>query len=64
MNPNYATAYNTLGYASAARGDYAKAEDYLKRYRYLAPNQANPFDSLGELYAFTGRYDEAEDVLK
>ena len=27
---------------AAARGDYAKAEDYLKRYRYLAPDQANP----------------------
>ncbi len=64
VNPNYATAYNVLGYASAARGDYAKAEDYLKRYRYLAPDQANPLDSLGELYALTGRYDEAEDVLK
>src|SRR5271169_3617638 len=64
VNPNYAIAYNTLGYAAAARGDYAKAEDYLKRYRYLAPDQANPLDSLGELYALTGRYDEAEDVLK
>jgi tetratricopeptide (TPR) repeat protein len=64
VNPNYAIAYNTLGYASAARGDFAKAEDYLKRYRYLAPDQANPLDSLGELYALIGRYDEAEDVLK
>ena len=64
VNPNYAIAYNTLGYASAARGDFAKAEDYLKRYRYLAPDQANPLDSLGELYAHIGRYEEAEDVLK
>ena len=64
VNPNYAIAYNTLGYAAAARGDFAKAEDYLKRYRYLAPDQANPLDSLGELYALVGRYDEAEDVLK
>jgi tetratricopeptide (TPR) repeat protein len=64
VNPNYAIAYNTLGYASAARGDFAKAEDYLKRYRYLAPDQANPLDSLGEFYALTGRYDEAEDVLE
>src|SRR5450830_830891 len=64
INPNYATAYNTLGYYWAERGDFAKAEDYLKRYRYLAPNQANPLDSLGELYALVGRYDEAEDVLK
>jgi tetratricopeptide (TPR) repeat protein len=64
VNPNYAIAYNTLGYAAAARSDFAKAEDYLKRYRYLAPDQANPLDSLGELYALIGRYDEAEDVLK
>ena len=63
INPNYATAYNTLGYYWAERGDYAKAEDFLKRYRYLAPDQANPFDSLGEMYARVGRYDEAEENL-
>lgn len=64
VNPNYAVAYNTLGYYWARRGETAKGEDYLKRYRYLAPDQANPYDSLGELYAFTGRYDEAEEVLR
>jgi tetratricopeptide (TPR) repeat protein len=64
VNPNYAIAYNTLGYYWASRGDAAKAEDYLKRYRFLAPNDANPYDSLGELYAHTGRYDEAEENLK
>ena len=64
VNPNYATAYNTLGYYWAERGDFAKAEDFLKRYRYLAPDQANPFDSLGELYARVGRYDEAEENLR
>jgi tetratricopeptide (TPR) repeat protein len=64
VNPNYAIAYNTLGYYWASKGDSAKAEDYLKRYRFLAPNDANPYDSLGELWAHTGRYDEAEEVLK
>lgn len=64
VNPNYAIAYNTLGYYWARNGDAAKAEDYLKRYRYLASDQANPYDSLGELYAFTGRYDEAEENLR
>ncbi len=64
INPNYATAYNTLGYYWAERGDFAKAEDFLKRYRYLAPDQANPFDSLGEMYARVGRYDEAEENLR
>jgi tetratricopeptide (TPR) repeat protein len=64
VNPNYAEAYNTLGYYWARNGDNAKAEDYLKRYRYLASDQANPYDSLGEFYAFTGRYDEAEETLR
>lgn len=62
-NPNYAVAYNQLGYHWMQRGDYARAEDYLKRYRFLAPDQANPYDSLGELYANTGRYEEAIAVL-
>ena len=64
VNPNYAIAYNTLGYYWSKKGETAKGEDYLKRYRFLAPNDANPYDSLGELYAFAGRYDEAEENLK
>lgn len=64
FNPNYAPAYNSLGYYNLAVGDYAKAEDYLKRYRFLAPDQANPYDSLGEFYATVGRYEEAEESLK
>jgi tetratricopeptide (TPR) repeat protein len=64
VNPNYAVAYNHIGYYFLAQGDYQKAEDNLKRYRFLAPDQANPFDSLGELYANTGRYEEAEENLK
>lgn len=63
VNPNYAVAYNQVGYHWMQRGDYGKAEDYLKRYRFLAPDQANPYDSLGELYANTGRYEEAIAVL-
>lgn len=58
-NPNYAIAYNHLGYNAMQRKEYDRAEDYLKRYRFLAPDQANPYDSLGELYANTGRYEEA-----
>ncbi len=64
LNPNNAYAYNELGYYWIGQGDYRKAEEYLKRYRFLAPDQANPYDSLGELYIATGRYDEAEESLK
>lgn len=64
LDPNDAFAYNSLGYFWLGRGNYARAEEYFKRYRFLAPDQANPHDSLGELYANTGRYDEAEESLK
>jgi tetratricopeptide (TPR) repeat protein len=64
LNPNNAFAYNELGYYWLGQGDNAKAEEYLKRYRFLAPDQANPYDSLGELYISTGRYEEAEENLK
>lgn len=64
VDPNYAIAYNNLGYYAMGKGDFGKAEDYLKRYRFLAPDQANPYDSLGELYANTGRYEDAEASLK
>ncbi|HQR44848.1 MAG TPA: tetratricopeptide repeat protein [Thermoanaerobaculia bacterium] len=64
LNPNFAYAYNTLGYYFLGQGDYAKAEEYLRRYRFLAPDQANPNDSLGELYLSIGRYEEAEEFLK
>lgn len=64
LNPNFAVAYNQLGYYFLGQGDYPKAEEYLRRYRFLAPDQANPYDSLGELYVSTGRYEEAEENLK
>jgi tetratricopeptide (TPR) repeat protein len=64
VDPNYAIAYNSLGYYSMGKSEFGKAEDYLKRYQYLAPDQANPYDSLGELYANLGRYDDAESSLK
>jgi tetratricopeptide (TPR) repeat protein len=64
LNPNYGFAYNELGYYFLRQGEFAKAEQYLRRYRFLAPDQANPNDSLGELYYSIGRYEEAEEFLK
>jgi tetratricopeptide (TPR) repeat protein len=64
LNPNFAVAYNQLGYYWLGQGDYSKAEEYLQRYRFLAPDQANPYDSLGELYISIGRYEEAEENLR
>lgn len=63
VDPNYAIAWNNLGYHAMARGDWAGAEERFKRYRFLAPDQANPHDSLGELFIHLGRYDEAAASL-
>jgi tetratricopeptide (TPR) repeat protein len=59
-NPNFAPAYNMLGYAAAQSGNYQQAEDYFRHYSYLVPDIANSHDSLAELLSWTGRYPEAE----
>lgn len=56
LDPDFAPAYNMLGYAKVQTGnpDPAKAIAYLKRYAELEPGQPNPQDSLGEVSRFTG----------
>ncbi len=60
VDPNYANAYNMLGYLELNRGHYDKAIEYMQKYAFLAPEQANPHDSMGEVLLVTGRYEEAE----
>ncbi len=64
IDPNYARAYNWLGYLAAAEGDYEQALSMLRKYAYLSPNLANPHDSLGEILTQMGDYDEAERELR
>ncbi len=59
INPNYAMAYNMLGYLSSQQGKTTDAIKYFKKYIFIAPDEANPHDSLGELLLLIGRYDEA-----
>jgi tetratricopeptide (TPR) repeat protein len=60
VNPNYAAAYNFLGYLYLNQGKYDKAETAMRRYAFVAPDLANPHDSLGEVLMTVGRYEEAE----
>lgn len=60
LNPNYAAAYNFLGYLYLAQGRYDEAEAAMRRYAFVAPDLANPHDSLGEVLMNIGRYEEAE----
>lgn len=54
--PDFAPAYNMLGYArvEANNPDPAKAIAYLKKYAELQPQYANPQDSLGEVSRYAG----------
>jgi tetratricopeptide (TPR) repeat protein len=60
INPNYAAAYNFLGYLYLNQGRYEDAETAMRRYAFVAPDLANPHDSLGEVLMTIGRYEEAE----
>jgi tetratricopeptide (TPR) repeat protein len=60
VDPNYAVAYNMLGYLELARGNFEESEEFLQKYAFLSPGLANPHDSLGDLYSAQGRYEEAE----
>jgi superkiller protein 3 len=59
IDPNYAMAYNHLGYLYLSMERYDEAIDSFKRCIFISPGQANPHDSLGECYLDLGRYDEA-----
>ncbi len=60
INPNYAAAYNFLGYLFLNQGRYDEAEAAMRRYAFVAPDLANPHDSLGDVLSTVGRYEEAE----
>jgi len=60
VEPNYANAYNLLGYAAFYRGEYAEAITLMQKYAFVAPDIANPHDSLGDVLSAIGRYEEAE----
>ena len=58
-DPNYAPAYNLLGYAYKTLGNYGEAEAAFKKYMELEPNRPNPPDSYAELLLKMGRFDES-----
>jgi len=63
--PDYAFAYNILGYAYMDLEEYENVEEALDAYMRLAPDQANPFDSKGDYFMNTEQYEEAyESYMK
>jgi tetratricopeptide (TPR) repeat protein len=59
IDPNYANAYNMLGYLNYYLGRYDEALASLDKYIQLCPNQANPRDSRGEILYARGEYEDA-----
>ncbi|MCK5134436.1 MAG: hypothetical protein KAR19_01510 [Bacteroidales bacterium] len=63
--PDFALAYNQLGYALMVIEEYGKAEEAFNNYIKLAPAIANPYDSKGDFYMTTEQYDKAfESYMK
>lgn len=59
IEPNYAPAYNTLGYYWMEKGNMEKAGEAFSNYMRLSPNEANSHDSMGDYLMKSGRFDEA-----
>lgn len=59
IDPGYAGAYNSLGYAYRALDDLDQAKSAFEKYVEVLPNEANPQDSLAELLMEMGNYEES-----
>ncbi|MFO7669460.1 MAG: tetratricopeptide repeat protein [Bacteroidales bacterium] len=57
--PDYALAYNQLGYALMDLEEYDKAEEAFDSYIRLSPDIANPYDSKGDFYMATRQFEKA-----
>ena len=59
INPDFAGAYNSLGYAYRSLDDLDQAKAAFEKYVELLPNEANPHDSYAELLMEMGDYDNS-----
>jgi tetratricopeptide (TPR) repeat protein len=59
IDPNYAAAYNKIGYDFIDLNFLSAAEEAFKKYIALIPNSPNPYDSYAELLMKLGQYEES-----
>jgi len=59
INPDFASAFNSLGYAHRNNDNLDGAKAAFARYVELIPDEANPYDSYAELLMEMGEYDES-----
>lgn len=59
INPEFASAFNSLGYAHRNNDNLDGAKAAFARYVELIPDKANPYDSYAELLMEMGEYDDS-----
>lgn len=59
LDPNFAPAYNMIGYCQSGLNNYPEAEKAFQKYISLSENNANAYDSYAELLLTMGKYDES-----
>lgn len=59
INPNFAGAYNMLGYSNRSLENFDDAKVAFAKYVELLPDEANPYDSYAELLMEMGDYEES-----
>jgi tetratricopeptide (TPR) repeat protein len=64
INPEFAGAFNALGYAHRSLDDLDSARSAFEEYVALIPDEANPYDSLAELLMEMGNYDESIETYR
>lgn len=62
--PNDPALVNDFGYSYYARGDFARAEEYLKKAAQLDPNSKRAWLNLGLVVAAQNRYDEGFQAFR
>ncbi len=59
INPEFASAQNSIGYTYRSLEDFDSAKTAFAKYVELIPDEANPYDSYAELLMEMGNYEES-----
>lgn len=64
LAPDFAPAYNMLGYAHMEQQQMEQAEKMFAKYMSLNPDSANPYDSMGDFLMAKGDYTKAAEMFE
>ena len=64
LKPDFAEAYNNIGYAYDGLGEYQKAIGYLEKAISLKPDYATTYINIGAVYYELGEYQKANEYYE